>query len=291
MSVYKIPKVEFYITNVCNLVCEQCNRFNNHDFRGWQNWNDYQDIYRSWARYVSIDQIVILGGEPLLNPTIISWINGVSDIFQRPVQVLTNGTRLNKVNGLYETLLYSNAWLGISWHNMHRVDDIEKEINQFLQAPIERLDRGHTDNNFGADWVYRDSNNIKIPVWIQDHFVSSSIRVTDLGFELHDSDPIQAHEQCSFAQHHCYHFISGKLYKCGPVALMPEFDKQHQLLLSESDRTLLHSYRPLSVDEFPLRGAVFLDQIKDPLPQCKFCPTNAEYRKIISIHKRDASLA
>ena len=70
----KIPKVEFYITNICNLTCEDCNRFNNHDFKGWQAWDDFKETYQQWSQYVELDQVVILGGEPLLNPTFIDWI-------------------------------------------------------------------------------------------------------------------------------------------------------------------------------------------------------------------------
>ena len=36
-----IPNIEFYITNVCNIACPQCNRFNNWNFKGHQIWKDY----------------------------------------------------------------------------------------------------------------------------------------------------------------------------------------------------------------------------------------------------------
>ena len=100
---YYLPnKVEFYITNVCNLNCDQCNRFNNFDFSGWQNWNDYKEDYRRLAEYIELKFIVLMGGEPLLNPTVVDWIYGLNQTFDTGIQILTNGTRLNKVNGLYE---------------------------------------------------------------------------------------------------------------------------------------------------------------------------------------------
>ena len=74
MSKVVIKKAEFYITNVCNLTCSNCNRFNNYNFRGWQRWSDYANEYSIWANKVRLQRITILGGEPLLNPTILDWI-------------------------------------------------------------------------------------------------------------------------------------------------------------------------------------------------------------------------
>ncbi len=52
-------KVEFYITNVCNYTCDNCNRFNNHKFSGWQRWSDYEGIYRQWAERIELQAITI----------------------------------------------------------------------------------------------------------------------------------------------------------------------------------------------------------------------------------------
>ena len=80
MSKIKLDKVEFYITNVCNLTCDECNRFNNFSFKGWQRWQDYEAIYADWNSKLDIQQLVILGGEPLLNPSICEWITGINSL-------------------------------------------------------------------------------------------------------------------------------------------------------------------------------------------------------------------
>jgi hypothetical protein len=53
----KIPKAEFYITNVSNLTCSRCNRFNDHAFKGWQKWSDYEQAYKNWSEKIQINQI------------------------------------------------------------------------------------------------------------------------------------------------------------------------------------------------------------------------------------------
>jgi hypothetical protein len=270
MSKHYLNKVEFYITNVCNLDCNHCNRFNNYNFKGWQNWDDYAEVYQAWGEYIDIDNIVILGGEPLLNPSIMKWIDGLSSIWSN-VQIQTNGTRLNHVPGLYQTLLSRKCWIGISLHNINELSWMEKEISKFLTGPIIRQD---LDVNEGqGDIVFRDINGVELTIWIQNQFQTSAvIRNTQGKLSLHNSDPIRAHELCAFARWKCYHFIRGALYKCGPVALFADFHAQHDLDISEVDKRLIASYNALTIDQWHQRGAEFMSLLDDPIPQCKFCP-------------------
>lgn len=289
MTKHFFKKIEFYITNVCNLTCNHCNRYNNYNFTGWQRWSDYEATYEKWAEYVDIDHIVILGGEPLLNPDILEWARGINRIFKRNVQILSNGTQLNKVKGLYETLQVVGNWMGISWHNLNTIDEFDAEVRKFLKGDIIKLDKNHPNNKFGADIVWIDSNGVSIPLWLQYNFYESSIKSLGNGqFTLHDSDPVKAHSICGFAEFKNYHFIKGKLYKCGPVALLPEFDQQYKFDISDSDRKLLNSYQPLTVDDYPTRGTEFLANIDQPLAQCKFCPSNQTFQQIFAVSKKQA---
>jgi len=289
MTKHFFKKIEFYITNVCNLNCDGCNRYNNFNFAGWQRWTDYEKDYEEWARHVDIDQIVILGGEPLLNPDILDWVYGINRIFGRNVQILSNGTRINKVKGLYEALQVNGNWMGISWHNPDNVAEFDQEVRKFLRGTVIQVGRNDPLNTFGADMVWIDEHGIKIPLWIQYDFYQASIQQTDAGtFTLHNSNPKQAHAKCGFAKYKNYHFIRGKLYKCGPVALFPEFDQQHRLDISEEDRRLINSYKPLSPYDFETRGAEFLAKIDEVIDQCKFCPVDLHMKRIAAVTKKEA---
>ena len=286
-----LPKAEFYITNVCNLSCENCNRFNNYNFTGWQNWRDYEEMYIQWAKKIKIDQLVILGGEPLMNPDICDWIRGLNRVWNRGVQIVTNGTRLNAVAGLYDALVQDDRdggnWIAVSIHNVNDTDRYLEEIHKFLQSPVTEL----TGNNkMGADYAFTDHSGLKIHAWIQNSFYDASIQQHTTGlFSLHNSDPELAHAECGMVKYKNYHFIRGKLYKCGPVALMPEFDQQYPLDISTQDRALLNAYVPLSVGEFEQRGKEFIKNIDNVIPQCKFCPSSFENKKIFALNKNKNS--
>ena len=292
---HSIPtKVDFYITNVCNLTCENCNRFNNYDFKGWQAWDDYKDIYQEWSKLVSLRAITIMGGEPLLNPTLPDWVRGLNELFGIEVQVLTNGTRFAQAKGLYEVMHYRSPkntaqnHIGVSLHVPEEFDQLKLDIYEFLKAPIKEYSK--SENQWGADWQFVDSNGVMINVYTVDHFTTSAVIPTgNNGYTLHNSDPMIAHSACAFAQWKSYHFIRGKLYKCGPSALLPEFDQQFNLELDDVDKQLLHSYTPLTVENFQDYNQEFFEKLDQPIAQCKFCPENPQMQKIYPIRKGSKS--
>ena len=292
-----VPKIEFYITNVCNLTCKDCNRYNNYNFKGWQDWNDYKDIYTEWAKRIDIKHIVLLGGEPLLNPSICDWVSGIKNLWQN-VQIVTNGTHLNLVPGLYDAINNTGSWLQVSVHYVNDLEQHFQNIRTFLKEPIRFSDdknlvdhhRGQS-TTFGSDYGFLDRNGVQVGVSVQDSFYNISIYSNNNGkLTLHNNDPDHAHRDCGFVKYKNYHFIRGKLYKCGPAALLPEFDQQYPLDISDEDRVLLNSYRPLSIDEFENRGEEFIKNIDNVIAQCKFCPTTFSNTKIFATNKNKNSI-
>ena len=237
-----IPNIEFYITNVCNLTCSNCNRFNNYAFTGYQKWSDYEAEYTAWAEKIRLQRVTILGGEPLLNPTICDWVNGINKLWNKRVQILTNGTRINHVPGLYDVLnnwygmhIAEKNWIGVSVHNENDMDRHLEEGKKFLQGGgIQLKEKEQTHND--SDYSLTDNNQVVICYWLQNEFYTSAVQKNNEGkFTLHQTDPLEAHNSCGFVQYQCHHFIRAKLYKCGPVGLWPEFDAQHNFDISDED--------------------------------------------------------
>jgi len=278
-----IDKLEFYVTNVCNLTCSGCNRYNNYKFAGHWTWADAEPVLEKWAEKIDIQHPVILGGEPLLNPDIVAWINGIRRLWPRysGVQVQSNGTRLDLVKGLYEALdPWEGNWIGISLHADEHREPLFARIRNFLQHPI--TETQDPADPIGSRYQFIDINKRKVHVWVNDTFVQSNIIEQPNGrFGLYNSNPDLAHENCTYRRFKNYHMIRGKIYKCGPVALMAEFDNQYQFDISAEDRAIIHAPgRGLGIDEWDSRGADFLANIDCVIPQCKFCPETYDYKPI-----------
>jgi len=278
-----IPKSEFYINHICNLNCKGCNRFNDHNFVGHQLWQDYEQDLRKWGEYILIDQIVIMGGEPLLNPTLKDWVLGLNSIWPQALQILSNGTRINRVKGLYDLVnfpvgnsdFHGPNWIGISLHNSDDFDLILNEVRQFLVEPIQETTDRSLLRNTGAEMQMIDANGVKVRFWQQNVFVQGAVvQGVNSRLTLRNNDPEMAHNSCAFAQFRCYHMIKGKIHKCGPVGIWPDFDDQFDLDLSPEDKQLIRQYEPLGVDEFETRAVDFFANIDNPIEQCKFCAIN-----------------
>lgn len=282
---FYIPYIEFYITNVCNLSCNNCNRFNNHHFSGYQSWHDYKDLYEQWSKKIRIQQLTVMGGEPLLNPTILDWVDGLNNFWNKRVQILTNGTRLNQVDNLYDRVSVfcdqqsmARNYFDVSLHNPNDKELCFAEIRKFLRGKIRYYHKGHEEDvhacyTYGGEHCFIDENDMRVIVHEYTNFYTAAVQQNNQGkFTLYDNDPQQAHQACGFAIFKCYHFVKAKLYKCGPVALFPEFDQQHTFDIPHSDRELMYSYKPMTIDQWDSHGKDFMNHIDDVIPQCKFCP-------------------
>lgn len=279
---YYLDKLEFYVTNVCNLTCSNCNRYNNFHFKGWAKWDDYAEDLERLSKYIHVQKPVILGGEPLLNPDIVKWIRGLQRLWpdSYSAQIQSNGTRIDRVPGLYEALSeVTGSWIGVSIHRPEDKEEIFVRIRKFLQGDIAYSE--DPNNSMGSVYQFRDSNGVEVHVWNNDNFGTSNIiKTADGRYTVMRSDPIAAHTNCSFRMWKNYHWINGRIYKCGPVALMPQFDNQFKLDITEEERSILHGYQGLSVDEWEERGAAFMDHIDDPIDQCRFCPEKTDYSPV-----------
>ena len=128
---------DVYITNVCNLNCTDCNRFNNFAFKGHQRWEDYKDDYEKWSSIVNIDHIVILGGEPMLNPDFLLWVDGITALWpSAKVEILTNGSVIDSWPDLYSRLSNPKLSLRMSAHSAEVSTQSNKCIHNFLKGGL-----------------------------------------------------------------------------------------------------------------------------------------------------------
>lgn len=283
---------EFYITNVCNLSCSGCNRFNNYKFTGWQRWSDYKDIYKQWSHELDIGHMSIMGGEPTLNPTFMEWVYGISELWpRRYLRIITNGFRLDKMPALYEFLNTKvkksgppALWVGI--HNKQHKTQIINKVKSFLVGPCSTKFNSDDPHNQYMDIT--DSNGVSVRVEYNWWFHQGAIVTNQEQLSLQNSDPVKAHEICHMK--YCHHFDKGKLYKCAVAAVLPEFDQQHTLTLSNEDRHLIYEYRPMTINNSPEEKQQFVNDIKKPIDMCKFCPEVYQGEQIFAEEKRNIKL-
>lgn len=131
-----INYAEFYITNVCNLSCNNCNRFNNFTFKGSQKWEDLESSYATWAKLVSLKSAAIIGGEPFTNADLPNWILGIKKLWpQINLSVTTNGTKLKSSKDVINLMRVNKVNLRVSIHFRNFYNEIIESLNQILIHP------------------------------------------------------------------------------------------------------------------------------------------------------------
>ena len=249
------PVVEFYITNVCNLSCRGCNRFNNYNFKGHQLWADHADAYEAWSKRLDLPRITIMGGEPTLNPDLELWVGNLRRLWPDAViMVQTNGTYLKEVHKTFWDKY--RVGFGLSLHDTATAEELKKKWKNYA-GEIEAF-------------VFHQSAVIAQ----EDHWV------------LHNSDPQQAFNACDMKHDHTMY--NGKLYKCPAMSNLPDFDNQFDLRLDTRQRELLYSYQPLTHDCSEEDLQKFLATKDTPIDQCEFCPQNLTWHTALGEFKESA---
>ena len=132
-----------------------------------------------------------------------------------------------------------------------------------------------------CDTIFYDANNVKVTVNLANYFAASTIKFdpTTQRLTVHNSIPAKAFAVCYSKS--CHHFIRGRLYKCGPVGILPEFHQQFPIEMSDSDRDLMNAYVPGDVNWDDQQLKQFIDDFNNlkVIPQCKFCPENMQSKK------------
>ncbi len=271
-----LPNAEFYITNVCNFTCQNCNRFNHMGFKGSYKW--HKGHYEKWAEKVHINEIWVLGGEPTLCPDLPNFILGISKLWPRSRKIIvTNGSNLK--SDLVHKLMARYSWdVELDLHskpgskiNKYIISNLIKNYGPFkkIRRFKKRLGVPTSANHSFATVTHLTTKyNVRVEIHEQPEFYNNAFK-DEKNLILHDgSDPVEAHENCQMKT--CHHFKDGKLYKCGVVCLVPDFMKQK----GKSYPKIYDQYAPLDADNITQKALDVLDN--DPIPQCKHCPASQE---------------
>lgn len=348
---HNLSYLEFYITNVCNLNCTDCQRFNNFSFTGHQRWKDYADKYEAWSKIIHIDSITILGGEPMLNPDFIQWVKGIATFWPISfIRIATNGTQFSRWPELYDILVESKGriFIEINQHGDDLKETIDKNVRDFLKGEISttiktewewrRRWKEQWDSVADPSWPYiddpekfndlpqhiqdeykiccpdfnpttfkkihgdtfhrigtakhssliQDSNGVIIDSQNATDFFDSAINLdtTSNRVFLNNNNPNEAIAVCP--SKFCHQFIKGKLYKCPVSGSLPEFIQQFLVETTDRDLDLINSYTPAEYnwDSDKLESFLYNLTSGSVIPQCKFCPTKFDTKRINSGYKK-----
>jgi hypothetical protein len=246
MSVFLDSVIEFYITNQCNLACTNCNRFNDHDFRGHYYWEDSADAVTAWSKRINAPMITIIGGEPSLHPGLETWIVNLRRLWpETTIMIQSNGTNAKIAKNLDSYSRYRVGW-GVSLHRPEMRTALERQWGNLI------------DNT---------------------EFTPAAIIPQGDVFAVHNSDPITAFNACTMR--HSHTIFKGQLYKCPVMAVLPEFRTQQSVIMDSRQEQLLSQYQPLNADCTEQQLVDFVNTRHQHINQCEFCPGVFDFKPVV----------
>ena len=131
----KLEYIEVHIVDNCNLNCKGCSLFSNISKE--KNFIDARMLgirLRRLNKLFTIKTISLLGGEPLLHPDIINILKiARRNLPFSQIQVLTNGTLLNKMSQeFFETCYEKNIKISITTYSvLNNTEELKKIFSSF----------------------------------------------------------------------------------------------------------------------------------------------------------------
>lgn len=275
MHKFTLPTVlDIYITNVCNLTCENCRSCNNHQFRGHVTYN--HDRHWALAQQLDIPTFGILGGEPCLHPDLFDWLQGLRQCWPKSkANVITNGTRLSKVRGLHRQLADLNYDVQVTIHAENLREFVADQVAQCFGACEVLPPLVDDDHRLNTNFWLRTDLGVLLDVQNAWDFAPVSELVDRSDTAL--SDPKIAHQNCSHK--YCTHMVDAGLYKCCVTAVLPMFLRQRGRAVPD----LLAEYQAITAENISQEN---LEHLTRYIPQCALCPENAAESFITSGFKK-----
>lgn len=188
-----LPRLECHITDHCNLNCRGCSHFSNLASEKYKSIEEFDKELACLSGKLLIDELKLLGGEPLLHPDLTSFFKIARKHFPKAeITLCTNCILLDRMSDAF-------------WKSMK-----ENEIKFVLSIyPPLKEKAGH----------YRELIAEK---GIEIAYIHQSDEFWAMRNRKGDSDPKKAYEECSDS--YCRNLRSGRLYICPDACYMDYYN-------------------------------------------------------------------
>jgi organic radical activating enzyme len=254
------------ITQVCNLSCLGCTNYSDLPHWGYVKWSQGKSWIEPWLEILEIPDFGIMGGEPLINPEVESWMVGIRELMpDSQIRFTTNGLLLDRWPHLLDLAQdIGNCIIKITVHleNQQLEHNIQKLFSKFSWEPVIEygIHRWKTHRNLRLQ-INRPQEFLKT---YQNNYVD---------MRPYNSDPVKAFQLC--VQQTCPLLLNEKIYKCSTSALLAN-------TLEKFGRPNWQEWEPylesgISVDSDSQLIENFVNNFGKPHKQCAQCPDSKLY--------------
>lgn len=274
MSKIKINYFETFVSWECNLKCIGCTSYCDYPHHGFPIWKDVREDMISWSQILDVENIGLLGGEPLLNAELYDWIDGTRSIFKDTfILLVTNGLLLDKWPDILKKMIDispSKIMVTLHLNNEKILNMLEKQIGDCGHRFL--VKNHHNQDYFDREYILFDrSKTFSIRVVEPDKFLK---RYKGYGQNIYpyNTDNIEeAHKQCIDRPL----LYNGRLYRCSKIALLKRQLKMTGQLYNEEECRLWQqylNYKGIGYDQSIEEISDYLIKFNKAEMVCRSCP-------------------
>lgn len=239
-----LHSISINIVNHCNLNCKYCDHFAPIAIEGSIAVDNFEKDIKK-LKEIAQDNILsidLMGGEPLLHPSIIRILDITRKYFQNSdIFIFTNGILLKDLNEDF-------------WQSC-RQNNISITISKYpINLNIEWIEKKCAENNINLDYYTNPDSEIKTM-----NFVPLDLR------GLQDKEDSFA--KC-FQAKKCVMFNEGRIYTCSLAANIKHFNKYFKKNISQLKKDSISIYDVKELSQI-------INYLNAPISLCKYCNINA----------------
>lgn len=267
----RIENLEIHVAHACNLACESCSHYSDHNHKGVVSIEEAREWMAPWAGRIEPRFFSLLGGEPTIHPQLTKFVRLAREHWPRSnLRIVTNGFFLHRHPDLPAVLRDDgNANLYISVHHD------SPEYRSRMVPVIELAQR----------WA-RDYG-LRIPVYPSGEMWTRRYKGFGAAMEPYeDRQPRRSWEICTAKT--CPQLFDGRIWKCSQLAYLGMQDARFKL--SERWKPYL-DYRPLEPGCSDEALREFFSREEES--HCSMCPSKDEHFALpvpIRMHARKVAI-
>lgn len=236
----RIPILHLHLVDHCNLNCKGCDNFSPLAPETFADIHTFENDCKKMAQLSKgeVDEIQLLGGEPLLHPDIIQFLKIARRYFpNNKISIVTNGILLKRQSENF-------------WENCRKFN-IEIIVTKY---PIK--------TDYKKIKEIAKNQRIKFSFYGNTEIVEKTMQLIPLDVEG-KQDPKDSFLRCGTANR-CIAVDNGKLYTCTLIPYIKYFNNTFDKNLKVTENDYIDIYKATDLNEI-------LHFISKPMPFCKYC--------------------
>lgn len=225
---------DIHITDHCNLNCRGCGHFSNLCSPTFLDLEAFRGDMAAMAAKLRVEQIYLLGGEPLLHPRVSEFIRAAREYFpDTRIYVVTNGSLVMRQDDEF-------------WKAMADTHTILMCDAYPIGLPVGEINAKARETRVSAEWTDDRELFFKVPLDVSG-----------------TQDPADSYRRCG-GINNCPLYKDGRLYPCAYTAYIDVFTERfgiEDMRVSDKDSIAIRENDSSSILKFMMR----------PVPFCRHC--------------------